>query len=51
MGRNDSHETRLTELGRAYAVALPSGDEVGVCRRVSDAVEAVDALVKRAGLN
>jgi MerR family transcriptional regulator, light-induced transcriptional regulator len=37
--------------GRGLPIEAPLRAEVHVCGRVSDAVEAVDALVKRAGLN
>jgi MerR family transcriptional regulator, light-induced transcriptional regulator len=37
--------------GRGLAARLRSRPGIGVCERVSDAVEAVDALVKRASLN
>jgi MerR family transcriptional regulator, light-induced transcriptional regulator len=37
--------------GRGLSAGLQSRPEVHVCGRVSEAVEAVDAMVKRAGLN
>jgi len=37
--------------GRGLSVEWPLRPEVQVCGRVSEAVEAVDAMVKRAGLN
>jgi methanogenic corrinoid protein MtbC1 len=40
MGPHDSHDTRLTELGRAYAVALLSGDEIGAELAIRDAMDA-----------
>ena len=53
----------MAEFGRVYAAALLAGDEVAagltirealdveICERVTDAVEAVDALVQRAATN
>ena len=37
--------------GRGLSVEWQLRSDVHVCRRVSEAVEAVDAMVKRAGLN
>jgi methanogenic corrinoid protein MtbC1 len=37
--------------GRGVGAEWPLRPDVRVCRRVSEAVDAVDAMVKRAGLN
>ena len=37
--------------GRGLASRLRARPDIAVCRRVSEAVEAVDALIKRATLN
>jgi MerR family transcriptional regulator, light-induced transcriptional regulator len=40
MGHNESREAKVSQLGRAYAVALLAGDEVGAELAIRDAMDA-----------
>ena len=44
-------DTSFIVGGRAVTSRVRARPDVDVCQRVSQVVEAVDALVKRAGLN
>ena len=49
--RREWPSARFVLGGRGLPVAEPLRPEVHICGRVSEAVDAVDAMVRRAGLN